>query len=209
MSPKSRRASRSSASSHRVRWFRRDPAVRVLGPGLRAVLWVQGCTLSCPGCLVPGSWPAEGQRESSPAELARWVLSCGDIEGLTLSGGEPMQQALPLATLVDALRGKRDLGVVCYTGYRLEELRGAAQRDLLARVDLLIDGRYREDLHADLLWRGSSNQRLHLLTDRYRPLCERWPDRGAGLELRFQKDGRYTFSGVPPWPGYVEGLGLT
>lgn len=187
-----------------LRIFRREAACRVLGPGLRAVLWVQGCTLGCPACLVPRSWPARGPLETVD-EVAHWVLSCEDIEGITLSGGEPMQQAPALTALIDCVRARRDLGVICYTGYRHEQLRNRSQRDLLARVDLLIDGPYDASRHADLLWRGSSNQRLLALTGRYADALDDG-DRSAGLEFSFTAQGRFSFAGVPPWPGYVEAL---
>lgn len=170
----------------------------MLGPGTRAVLWVQGCTLACPGCVVPESWPARGTA-TPVAQLVDWLAAL-PVEGVTLTGGEPMQQAPALARLLDETRERRDLGVVLYTGYRYEDLRS---HPLLERVDLLIDGPYRRDLHADLRWRGSSNQRLVHLTDRYPPDL---PDRSAGLEFRFDPDGRFTFAGVPPWPGYRETL---
>ncbi len=112
-----------------------------------------------------------------------------------------MGQARALACLVDRVRSRRDLGVVCFTGYRLEELRHEDHTALLARVDLLIDGPYVVEQHSDLLWRGSSNQRLLPLTPRYLA-CMPGPegDRGVGLEFRFEPDGGYAFAGVPPWP---------
>lgn len=192
MSPTSPRRSASSGAD--LRLFRREPACRVLGPGTRAVLWVQGCTLACPGCVVPESWP-RGDGGTSVREVADWLRAL-PVEGLTLTGGEPLQQAGALERLLDLV----DLGVVLYTGHRYEDIR---DHPLLRRVDLLIDGPYRQDLHADLLWRGSSNQRLIPLTDRYRIEP---PDRSAGLEYRFQPDGRFTFAGVPPWPGYRAAL---
>lgn len=195
MSPKSRPRSASSAAE--LRLFRREPACGVLGPGTRAVLWVQGCPLACPGCVVPEAWP-RGGRATPVEEVAAWLLPL-PVEGLTLTGGEPLEQDAALARLIDLVRAERDLGVVLYTGYRYEELRSP----LLERVDLLIDGPYRRELHGDLLWRGSSNQRLLPLTPRYRLDL---PDRGAGLEFRFGADGRFTFAGVPPWPDYREAL---
>lgn len=189
----------SPSTSAKVRVFRTDPGCEVLGPGRRAVIWVQGCTLACKGCLVPRSWPAQGP-ERSVAELADWILQLPDIEGITLSGGEPFQQAEALATLVTEVRRQRDLGVVCYTGYALADLAG---KPLLDQIDLLIDGPYRQAEHADLLWRGSANQRLHYLTGRYSPAPQ---DVGAGLEFRFDSDGRFAFAGVPPWPGYVQAM---
>jgi anaerobic ribonucleoside-triphosphate reductase activating protein len=138
----------------------------------------------------------------SVQEVSQWLLSIPEIEGVTLSGGEPMQQAGLLAEVLRQVRPHRDLGVVCYTGYRYEALRLPSQKALLEHVDLLIDGPYRQDLHADLLWRASSNQRLLCLTNRYVLPA----DRSAGLEWSFQPDGRMAFAGVPPWPDYVASL---
>jgi anaerobic ribonucleoside-triphosphate reductase activating protein len=172
------------------------------------VIWVQGCPFACKGCIVPESWPIEDGEETAVDELTDWVLAQPELEGVTFSGGEPMEQAGALASLVDRVRASADLGVVCYTGYRLEVLRtrgSEEQRALVARTDLLIDGVYIESEHADLRWRGSSNQRLLPLTDRYRAdvesiLEER--DRSAGLEFFLNDEGAFGFAGVPAKPGF-------
>ena len=191
-----------------LRIFRREAPVRVLGPGARAVVWVQGCSFRCKNCIVPESWnPTGGEVIPVPA-LADWVLAQPDIEGLTLSGGEPMEQAEPLCRLVDLVRSRADVGIVCFTGYTLEHLRHRASPDqiaLLDRVDLLVDGTYVERRHADLLWRGSSNQRLLPLTPRYRTLLESVgpeEDRSAGIEVVLDAVGALAFSGVPKQPGF-------
>lgn len=199
MSPKLKSTSRSISAE--VRLFRLEENCGVLGPGRRAVLWVQGCSLACAGCLVPRSWPAQSGFLRSVEWLADWVEGLPEIEGLTLSGGEPMEQAAALAVFIKKIRERRDLGVVCYTGYRLEELASPSQGELLGQVDLLIDGRYLRAQHDDLLWRGSANQRLIYLTQRYQPAET---DRGVGLEFRFEADGRFAFAGVPPWPDFVQ-----
>lgn len=189
-----------------MRIFRQQDRCRVLGPGTRAVIWVQGCFFACKGCLVQESWDPSGGYAVEPSELARWILSLEGIEGVTFSGGEPFAQAEALLQIVDQVRQQRDLGFMSYTGYPLEWLRRhgrGPQKQLLQRLDLLIDGRYRQDLHADLVWRGSSNQKIRRLTDRYQlPAL----DQGQGLEYEFGPDGGYTFSGVPPWPAYRESL---
>ena len=199
---------KTGVDEQKLRLFRRESPVSVLGPGLRAVVWVQGCPFACRGCIVPESWPAS-EGDAVPAqEMAEWVLAQPDIEGVTFSGGEPMEQAGALAALVDAIRVKSDLGVVCYTGYRLETLQRQgteAQRTLLARVDLLIDGVYREDEHADLRWRGSANQRLLPLTERYRAVVEEieaGADCSAGMEFFMDERGAFGFAGVPAQPGF-------
>jgi anaerobic ribonucleoside-triphosphate reductase activating protein len=140
--------------------------------------------------------------------LAEWVLQQTTVEGITISGGEPMMQADQLVALLDLVRAKRDLGVVCYTGYTCEQLHSSgtpAQQQLLHRTDLLIDGPYKESAHADLLWRGSANQRLLLLTDRYageiaRRLQEE--DRSAGLQIFMADSGIPWYAGVPAIPGF-------
>src|SRR4051812_23018477 len=100
-----------------LRIFRRDAPITVLGPGNRAVIWVQGCPLACPGCIVPDSWYATGGETISVHALVNWITDQKDIEGITLSGGEPMAQAEPLSELIRNVQSQADLGVVCYTGY--------------------------------------------------------------------------------------------
>jgi anaerobic ribonucleoside-triphosphate reductase activating protein len=186
---------------------RLHPAVRTLGPGVRAGVWVQGCDIGCAGCLIEESWAPQAGARMTVGELVDWVLALAGIEGLTLSGGEPMQQAGALAALVERVRARRDIGLVCYTGYTLEHLerRGTpAQRALLSQVDLLIDGPYVESRHGNLLWRGSANQRLRALTPRYGAYgaLEGSPaDRSAGVEMTGDP-GEVGFIGVPPHPNF-------
>lgn len=187
----------------KLRLYGREPLVHVLGPGRRTVIWVQGCPFRCPGCISPDSLPFEGGEEVPVGGLAAWVLAQEGIEGVTFSGGEPFCQAEALCALLDAVRAERDLGAVCYTGYTLEHLRDAGtapQRALLERIDLLIDGPYVEEQHSDLLWRGSTNQRLILLSERYRALEPGWreADHSAGLEIIARPGGSVTIAGVPP-----------
>jgi anaerobic ribonucleoside-triphosphate reductase activating protein len=95
------------------------------------------------------------------------------------------------------------LGVVCYTGYRWEPLQQqgtTAQQALLNHIDLLIDGTYMESHHGDLLWRGSSNQRLLRLTARYQQILIQqlaMGDRSTGIEVGVDLSGAFYFTGVP------------
>ena len=193
----------------RLRIFRKQARCSVLGPGNRAVIWVQGCAFRCPGCLVPESWNAKGGFDVPLEELVDWVVQQSDIEGITLSGGEPFNQAAALVQLLERLRQRApELSVMSYTGYTHRWLYRHGTKDqlrLLERLDILVDGRYQRELHADLLWRGSRNQRIHVLTERYRGKLPR-EDRGQGLELEFSGRGTFTFSGVPPWPDYAGSL---
>jgi anaerobic ribonucleoside-triphosphate reductase activating protein len=142
---------------------------RALGPGLRAVVWVQGCPFNCAGCIAPDWIPQVRARELPPEELAAELLADPDVTGLTFSGGEPMAQAAGLAHVIREARRQRDLTLICFTGYRLNELRAmpdAGIAGLLAQADVLIDGRYVAARNDDRGLRGSSNQRIHHLTGR-------------------------------------------
>jgi anaerobic ribonucleoside-triphosphate reductase activating protein len=177
----------------------------VLGPGRRAVIWVQGCPLRCRGCVAPETLPFAGGETRPVPELADWLVGLTDIEGVTLSGGEPFSQAGPLAELLDAVRASRPgFTAMSYSGFRFEALhRGTpAERALLDRLDLLVDGPYVEARHADLLWRGSTNQRLLPLTERYAEVTARADSSGAGIEVSVGGDGSFSWAGVPATPGF-------
>ncbi|NEQ18845.1 MAG: radical SAM protein [Microcoleus sp. SIO2G3] len=190
-----------------LRLFSRQSPVSVLGPGQRAVIRVQGCRFACKYCIVPESWDESAGELVSLAEMAAWVLAQPGIEGITFSGGEPMLQANALADLIDLVQAKADLGVVCYTGYRLEQLQQQGtqeQQELLQRIDLLIDGVYIEQQHADLLWRGSANQRLLPMTERYQALIieQLAQGRSVGLQFFMETTGEIQFVGIPKQPGF-------
>jgi anaerobic ribonucleoside-triphosphate reductase activating protein len=177
------------------------PDCRVLGPGSRFAVWVQGCPLSCAGCISPQWIPMTGGRAIAVDDLAAQIAATA-VDGLTLSGGEPFAQAPALVQLVAAVRAQRDMSVLCYSGYTrtwLETHGDAAQLALLSQLDVLIDGPYSVRRHADLRWRGSSNQRIHQLSDR--PLPDE-PDTSAGLQVEVDADGGITWLGVPPVPGF-------
>jgi anaerobic ribonucleoside-triphosphate reductase activating protein len=177
-----------------------SPQCRVLGPGLRAVLWVQGCPLSCNGCVVPETQPFELNELVGIEELAHRIAQIPEITGITLSGGEPFSQALGLSQLLDFLCKNRSLSAMAYSGFKIEALkRGTSdQLALLERLDILVDGPYIESQHEDLLWRGSRNQRIHFLSPRYKHLQEQVQGTpSCGLEFEVV-DETMAWSGVPP-----------
>lgn len=178
----------------------------VLGPGVRAVIWVQGCPLRCPGCVAPETLSFEGGTAWPVARLARWLASLEDAEGVTFSGGEPFAQADALARLLDEARATRPgLTAMAYSGFTHERLRrgSSGQRALLDRLDLLVDGPYQQARHGDLRWRGSANQRLIPLSERYREVLAA-PDAGQGIEFSLGIDGTLSWAGVPAIPGFRE-----
>jgi anaerobic ribonucleoside-triphosphate reductase activating protein len=181
----------------------RAPLTEVEGPGLRYALWVQGCGLRCPGCCNPHFFSSSGGAEVAVDALLREVDDVrARIEGITLLGGEPFEQAAPLVHLARGVRA-RGLSVMAFSGYSLEDLRampGSAVRDLLAQVDVLVDGRYdaaRPERRRR--WAGSENQRFHYLTVRYTPAIEEPGEDEPlrGVEVRVGVEGGVVVNGWP------------
>jgi anaerobic ribonucleoside-triphosphate reductase activating protein len=174
------------------------PCSYVNGPGARAVVWVQGCPIRCPGCFNPHTHSFKPRQLVTVNELARRILEHSGIEGVTYSGGEPFAQAAALAQLSECLRAE-GLSIVSYSGYTIEALRASrdqAKRSLLDLLDILIDGPFIQAQRADLLWRGSTNQRVHFLTDRYRNWVERVTQEGRRIECQIDDTGRLSWTGI-------------
>ena len=174
-----------------------EPASRVNGPGTRSVLWLQGCTLGCPGCFNPLTHPSDGGSLYSTDEiLARILAQREQIEGITISGGEPLQQTAPLAALLRAVKQAAQLSIVLFTGFTWSEvnrLPGAVE--ILASVDVLLAGRYDAAKRVASGLLGSSNKSVHFLTPRY---TQADLDQVPEAEILIQPDGEVRFSGIQP-----------
>jgi anaerobic ribonucleoside-triphosphate reductase activating protein len=159
---------------------------RVNGPGLRAVIYFQGCTLGCRNCWNPATHSFSGP-ERSVTEIANSVMLAHEarpLDGVTFSGGEPMQQADALLLLIEALRARlRGLSIGMYSGYSEHELasglywcrtdlsqqtRKRIWRNISGHLDFAILGRYVAGRPSTLPLRSSSNQKLAILSNRYR-----------------------------------------
>ena len=132
------------------------------GPGFRTSIYCAGCSHRCPGCHNPQSWAEDGGTEVSVEDLMQVIEADPFAPGVTFTGGDPMQQAEGFTALAQAIRERTNKNIWCYTGYSFESLLTMpAQRTLLELVDVLVDGRYVEaQRDTDLLFRGSTNQRL-------------------------------------------------
>ena len=171
-----------------------EPASRANGPGLRAVLWLQGCTLNCPGCFNPATHDPEGGYETTVEETVREILSRKkQIEGVSFSGGEPFQQPEALLSLVTRIHAAA-LTIVIFTGYTLEEVnRMPLDPAILSHTDMLIAGRYEHAHHMDNNLLASENQKLHFLTSSYAP---RDLHLLPATEVIVHKDGSITVTGL-------------
>lgn len=175
----------------------------VLGPGTRFVLWVQGCPFTCEGCIAESMHSFDGGTLIPVSDLVELVLRTPDIEGITVSGGEPFMQAPELSSLFAQLREKSNLGIIVYTGFIYETLLSLHEkhpeiRDMLSYIDLLIDGPYVEDLNHNSGQIGSVNQRTILLTDRYKDDLYLYHSPEIGRRVEWHtKDGQTLMAGVP------------
>ena len=181
-----------------------------LGPGRRSVVWVQGCSIHCDGCIVPESWGARGGTLVEPARLARDLLEA-DTADLTVSGGEPTEQPAGVAMLLEeAHRLRRTTWV--YTGRVLDDLVEEAEPDvlrMLAATDVLVDGPFVRSLAGGVGYRGSRNQRIIRLTEAI-SLEELSGGAPGKVEVRLDGDDGLVVIGVPE-PGVLAKLeeGLT
>jgi anaerobic ribonucleoside-triphosphate reductase activating protein len=174
------------------------PLTEVEGPGKRACLWVQGCSIRCKGCMVPHTWKRSEGKPVTVNDLLHRISSNREIEGVTVLGGEPMDQAEALLPL---LTGVKDAGLslVVFTGYEREQIRDAAGKKIIALCDILIDGPYiHEYTDFSRPWIGSANQQIHFLTERYAHLKERLLSGKQKIEVRVSADGAMKINGLLP-----------
>lgn len=143
--------------------------VSVLGWGRRIGIWLQGCTIHCPGCVSQDTWAHDPEREIPVARLVDWCreIAAGGIDGITISGGEPFEQSEALDELLTSLRQWTDtlpepVDYLCYSGLPIRILQ-ERHAVILNRLDAIIPEPFVHTLPAKEL-RGSSNQSMIALT---------------------------------------------
>lgn len=188
-----------SDRSNRIRLHRILLRTRVEGPGERACIWVQGCTIRCVGCAVPWTWAKSAGEERCVASICEEICAEPGLEGITFLGGEPFEQAESVAAIARFVR-RKGMGVVTFSGYTKEHLARGEQPgwlELLAETDLLIDGPYEQSQH-DLSrpWVGSTNKRYHFLTSRYSDRDVHPETYRNKVEIRIGKDGVVRINGM-------------
>lgn len=134
------------------------------GPGVRYVVFFQGCPHHCPGCQNPETWDPAGGEETRVENLIEEMRGTRYLDGVTLSGGDPLLQPEAVREIADAAHAE-GLTVWTYTGWTFEDLlagkAGEKALEALEHIDVLVDGPFVEALCSrDCLFRGSSNQRL-------------------------------------------------
>lgn len=170
---------------------------RALGPGLRYAIWTQGCLQHCKGCTTPESRPVVPKQIIDASALAGDIIAKEGIKGITISGGEPFLQAGSLAGMLTKVHKERpELDVIVFSGYPIEVLTWDDAKRLLAETDVLIDGKFEIENKTEKGLRGSSNQRIHFLTDRLLPWKDELENGSRILEV-FVKEDRQITIGIP------------
>lgn len=172
------------------------PLTYANGPGARACIWVQGCSLACPGCFNPQTHDFSLGSIRSVQSIVDELTAISEIEGVTISGGEPFQQAESLLALLKLLRLESELSTIIFSGFEKGELeRMAGFDEIKEHVDAIIAGRYLQQkrLASGLL--GSTNQEILLYSDRYS--LDDFRNIPAS-EVIINADGSITVSGVDP-----------
>lgn len=174
-----------------------EPVSQANGPGKRAVVWVQGCALGCRGCFNPETHDFSGGETWFVEKLAQQIIKMQDgIEGLTISGGEPVHQHHALAQLIRQIRASTQLSMLVFTGYDMDELKRIPRiSEFLEGIDVLIAGRYDANQRVARNLVGSSNKKILFFTDRYTAKdLEEIPQ----AEIMISPDGEVMLSGIDP-----------
>jgi anaerobic ribonucleoside-triphosphate reductase activating protein len=162
--------------------------VEVLGPGKRIGIWLRGCRHRCKGCSNPELWNT-GPEYELPVEavfqLVRKISDVNQVDGFTITGGDPLEQSPELAVLITHLIEICE-DILLYTGYTMSELRDlkyASVSLILASIVVLIDGGYIEERNNNSPLIGSDNQKIYILNNAY---MERYTDYLANVHNQLQ-----------------------
>lgn len=179
------------------------PRSRANGPGTRFTIWSQGCSLGCPGCFNPGTHDAgvSGQERDVSDLVDAALAERPAIEGVTVTGGEPLQQPGAVAAFCRQIRARSGLGIIVLTGFARREIEADPLRlEAVAAADLVVAGRYLARRHVAAGLRGSANKECWARTTRYGPA-----DLAAvpELEIAVGTDGSLIVTGMvaPATPG--------
>ena len=140
---------------------------KVNGPGNRFVLWTQGCSKGCSECFNPETWSNNIFKELSPKQIFELIKNF-EVDGVTISGGDPLEQEdelLELLMLLSTIRLRK--GVILFSGFTRAEISSNIIRESCLRyIDVLIDGRYEKNLKIDFSLKGSSNQEFYFFSNK-------------------------------------------
>ena len=158
--------------------------VTALGPGRRIAIWVAGCNRRCTKCANPELWVRHPEQLIDADRIADQISSIAvqGVDGLTITGGEPFDQANEICELIDKTALKAD--VLVFSGYKMEELEKDPEKArLLHKIDVLVDGQYIDELNdGKSALRGSTNQRIVFINDEVKGRYEEYISKGRQIQ---------------------------
>ncbi|PIM78739.1 4Fe-4S single cluster domain-containing protein [Fusobacterium pseudoperiodonticum] len=191
--------------SSKLYLYHRASGIKTLGPGLRYAIWTQGCIHNCKNCIAPDTHPLDKNGywlgiEELYLEIEE-NMKKENIRGITISGGEPFLQAKPLVELIKRLKERTQLDIICFTGFEYSYLKNKKDKSIeyiLANIDILIDGKYIEEKNENNYLRGSSNQNMIFLSERYREYENDMKNlKNRNIEIMWINDREIFIAGIP------------
>lgn len=185
--------------------YHRTSDVRVLGPGVRYAIWTQGCKHYCKNCIAPDSHPIDRngywiEVDDLFEEVKNEAIK-KNLRGVTISGGEPFLQITPLKVFIQKIKENTNLDIICYSGFTYKELLRRENDDInyiLSNIDILIDGKYIEEKNENNYLRGSSNQKLNFLSNRYKKYEKQMMElKNRNLEYTWDENNELFVIGIP------------
>lgn len=163
--------------------------VTTLGPGARLVIWTKGCSKHCKNCANPELWSIKGARNypvSEVVQIVKNIIRSGDITGITISGGDPLEQKEDFLQLIQELSLVIE-DILVYTGFTMEliENRWSASElhQLKRNVSVLIDGPYIDEQNVESsVLRGSINQKLYFFKSEYESVYKEYMSAGRKIQ---------------------------
>lgn len=173
------------------------PRSQIYGPGERFVIWVQGCSIRCKGCWNQDLWSFNVSLLYSVEELLELILKENGIDGITVLGGEPLNQSRTLLELVRIVKTS-DLSVMLYTGFEWDEINSdSLKKAVVSESDVVVYGKYSEELRSMFhKWRGSTNQTVLVNNEEYIPVFKMFPNENQ-VEIHIRSDGEIVMIGYP------------
>ena len=171
--------------------------VLTLGPGRRLGLWLQGCSIHCRGCIAPENQPFDA-RLAIPLDvlMREWRSVLKEAPPVTISGGEPLDQAEGLTALLRRLNAEGIEDILIYSGYTREKVLSVCP-ELPKLAAALVDGPFVEGAVTPAAWKGSDNQTLTVFREKYRERYERWSAGDARKMQLVTKGGERYLIGIP------------
>ncbi len=185
--------------------------VYTLGPGIRAGLWLQGCSIRCKNCISKHTWEKSPKYQVNINDIAN-IINSFPTDKLTISGGEPLDQAQQLIELLKRVRPTKS-DILLYTGYVLENFIESNEKiweDLKCLVDVIIDGPFIWGKETDSIWKGSENQRMIIINPKLKNIYEEYMEKRKEKKLQFiEKDGELFLAGIPYQKDFEEIIKLS